>query len=456
MSDTAMTHIFTSSSVDRFPTSPQGRISNMPRPRTCGAIVLGLATNVLFFGTFCAWSILAPLSEAAIAPGVIKVEGQRRTIQHLEGGIVREMLVRDGSNVKTGQILMRLQDVQSESTVETQRAQRWALLAQDARLSAEMARAREITFPPDLLASRDPRALDAMVGQRTLFDARAANLNSQMQVLQARIHQQQAIIASARAQLIAAHQQLDLTRQEEQIRYELWRKGLGRLPELLAVQRTRAALEGSIQDFNGQIERADAGVVEAQRQTQQLQDQQMQDVMTDLRDVRSKLAETEERLRAANDITNRREIVAPEPGTIVNLRVFTVGAVVKAGDPIMDLVPEHDRLVAEVNVQPNDIDVIRPGLQTEVQLPAFKQRLVPYLHGHVIFVAADVATDEKTRANYYRVQVLIDKEQLEKLDNIRLVPGMPVEAHIRTGERSFFRYITQPILDSFHRAFQEK
>jgi HlyD family secretion protein len=419
-------------------------------------MVLGIATNLLFFGSFCAWSILAPLSEAAIAPGTIKVEGQRRTIQHLEGGIVREILVRDGSKVNAGQILMRLEDVQADSTVETQRAQRWALLAQDARLSAEMTRATEITFPPDLLATRDPRALDVVAGQRALFDARATNLNSQMQVLQARIEQQQAMIASARAQLVAAHRQLDLTRQEEQIRYELWRKGLGRLPELLAVQRTRAAIEGSIQDLNGQIDRADAGIAEAQRQIQQLQDQQMQDVMTDLRDVRSKLAETEERLRAANDITTRREIVAPEPGTVVNLRVFTVGAVVKAGDPIMDLVPEHDRLVAEVNVQPNDIDVIHPGLSAEVRLPAFKQRLVPYLHGHVIFVAPDVATDEKTRANYYRVQVLIDNEQLEKLDNVRLVPGMPVEAHILVGERSFARYIIQPVLDSFHRAFQEK
>jgi HlyD family secretion protein len=236
----------------------------------------------------------------------------------------------------------------------------------------------------------------------------------------------------------------------------LLQQGLARLPDLLVVQRTRAGLEGSIQELNSQIERANAASAESRRQIRQVEDQRMEEVATDLRDVRSKLAETEERLRAASDITARREIVAPEPGTVVNLRVFNVGAVVKPGDPVMDLIPDRDRLVAEVNAQPNDIDVIYIGLPTEVRLPAFKQRLVPYLHGQVSFVAGDVTVDEKTRTNYYRVQVLIDREQLERLENVHLVPGMPVEAHIRVGERSFLRYVIQPILDSFHRALREQ
>ena len=164
----------------------------------------------------------------------------------------------------------------------------------------------------------------------------------------------------------------------------------------------------------------------------------------------------EERLRAAHDVALRRDILAPEDGTVLNLRLFNIGAVVRPGDPVLDLVPSHDRLVAEVNVQPFDIDVVHVGLQAEVRLPAFKQRLVPYLHGHVTFVAQDVTMDDRTRATYYRAQILIDPEQLARLPGVHLVPGMPVEAMIQIGERSFMRYITQPIRDSFTRAFREQ
>ena len=172
--------------------------------------------------------------------------------------------------------------------------------------------------------------------------------------------------------------------------------------------------------------------------------------------MRSKLADVEERLRAAADVQTRRDIVAPESGTVVNLRLFTVGAVVKPGDALLDIVPDRDRLVAEVNIQPSDIDVVFPGLKSEVRLPAFKQRLVPFLHGEVTWVAADVTTNEQTRQQYYRAYILIDREQLDGLPNVFLTPGMPVEAHVQIGERSFFRYMTQPIRDSFARAFREQ
>ena len=177
---------------------------------------------------------------------------------------------------------------------------------------------------------------------------------------------------------------------------------------------------------------------------------------TDRRDVRAKLSDAEEKLRSAVDISSRRDIVAPEDGTLVNQKVFTVGAVLKPGDPVFDLIPTQDRLVAEVNVQPMDIDVVYPGLRAEVRLPAFKQRLVPYLHGHVTWVAADVTINEQSRQQYYRAYVLIDPDQLAHLPNVFLTPGMPVEAHIQIGERTFWRYITQPLRDSFSRAFREQ
>jgi HlyD family secretion protein len=440
-----------------LPPFPPHAVLDAPAPRTRWPAVFGLAIFLVFVVGFGAWSAMAPLAEAAIAPGVIKVEGNRRTVQHLEGGIVREILVRDGTKVQAGQVLVRLDDVQSDTATEAQRAQRWALLAQDARLVAELGKSGQpIAFPPELLNSPHPRARDAVRGQREVYEARTASLNSQLQVLRARIEQQQAAIRGAQGQMVATRNQLALIRQEEQMRRGLVAQGLARLPDLLALQRAMAGLEGTIQELTGQIDRANATIAEAERQIQQVLDQRIQEVSTELREVRGKLAEVEERLRASTDVQTRREILAPESGTVVNLRLFTLGAVVKPGDTLMDLVPDQDRLVAEVNIQPSDIDVVYPGLKSEVRLPAFKQRLVPFLHGEVTWVAADVTTNEQTRQQYYRSYILIDREQIQNLPNVFLTPGMPVEAHIQIGERSFFQYLTQPIRDSFARAFREQ
>jgi HlyD family secretion protein len=440
-----------------LPPFPSNALLDAPAPRTRWPVVFGSLVFLVFVVGFGVWSAMAPLAEAAIAPGVIKVEGNRRTVQHLEGGIVREILVRDGSKVEAGQTLVRLDDVQSDSTTEAQRAQRWALMAQDARLVAELGKPGDpIEFPPELLNSGHARARDAVRGQRELHEARTASLNSQLHVLRARIEQQQASIRGAQGQIAATRNQITLVRQEEAIRRGLVGQGLGRLPELLQVQRAMAALEGTMQDLNGQVDRANATIGEAQRQIQQVLDQRMQEVSTELREVRGRLAETEERLRAATDVQTRREILAPVAGTVVNLRLFTLGAVVKPGDAVLEIVPDQDRLVAEVSIQPYDIDVVYPGLKSDIRLPAFKQRVVPLLQGEVTWVAADVTINEQTRQQYYRAYIMIDREQLAPLPNIFLTPGMPVEAHVRIGERSFFRYLTQPIRDSFARAFHEQ
>jgi HlyD family secretion protein len=426
------------------------------RPRTRGAMWLGTVSIVVFFGGFLTWSVMAPLAEAAIAPGQVRSEGNRRTVQHLEGGIISEILVRDGDQVTKGQVMMRLADAQSGANLETLRGQRWALHAQFARLEAERAGATDINFPPDLLASTDPRALEAMTGQRTLFAARQASLISQIQVLDARIAQHEATASSAQAQIGSQKRQLDLIKREEQDVRILVAQGLERMPRLLGLQRNAASLEGNLQDLIGQIERANASAEEARSQMRQVRDQRLADISTEARDVRGRLNEAEEKLRAAQDVVTRREIVAPEDGTIIGSHFFNLGAVVRAGEPVMDIVPSHDRLVAEVQLSPTDIDVVYPGLQAEVRLPAFKQRLVPYLHGHVTFVASDVTTDDRTRASHYRVQITVDQDQLARLEHVELRPGMPVEAQIQTGSRSFFRYIAQPVIDSFHRAFREQ
>jgi HlyD family secretion protein len=434
---------------------PQAQLDQSTPHTRCGLIV-GMTVVVVFVVGFAVWSTLAPLAEAALAPGTIKVEGSRRILQHLEGGIVRDILVRDGVRVQAGDVVMRLDSVQADATLDTQRAQRWSLLAQDARLVAELAGLPQVVFPADLSDSREPRAREAAAGQRELFEARRANLRSQVAVLQAQIVQQQAAVLGNQGRLAATQRQLEIIRQEEKMRRTLVQEGLARLPDLFAVQRAWAGLDGNVADINGQIEQAHAAIAEATNKIRQTKDQRTQEVSTELREVRLRLAETEEQLRAVTDVVARRDIVAPESGTIVNLRVFTLGAVVKAGDPVMDLVPDNDRLVAEVNVQPSDIDVVHAGLAAEVRLPAFRQRLVPYLRGEVTWVAADVTVNEQSRQQYYRAYILIDADELAKLDKVSLTSGMPVEAHVQLGSRTLFRYLTQPMRDSFHRAFLEQ
>jgi HlyD family secretion protein len=414
-------------------------VLDAPRPRTRAPVLFGWVIVLVFVVGFGAWAAITPLAEAAIAAGLLKVEGTRRTVQHFEGGIVREILVRDGDQVRQGQVLLRLDQPQAGQQTETLRSQRWALVAQDARLMAELAGNGDIAFPAELSGHEAARAQDAVAGQINLFQARRIALDTQMTVLQARIEQFEAQIRSSEAQREAQSQQMVLLRAEESNTATLLAQGLARLPQLLAIQRQVAATVGNIADMGSQIERSRAQIAESEREMRRLRDTRIQEVSTELREVRVRLA-----------------ITAPEAGTVINLRVFTLGAVVRSGDPVMEIVPVRDRIIAEVNVQPNDIEVIHPGLQAEIRLPAFKSRLVPYLHGTVTFVASDVTEDDRRGTAYYRVQIEIDESQLRALEGVQLRPGMMVEALIRTGERSFARYLLQPVFDSFHRAFREQ
>src|SRR5262249_52362092 len=345
-----------------------------PHPPTYGVVLLGLISIAIFLGGFAAWSFFAPLAEAAMAEGVISVEGEHRVIANQEGGTVQELLVHDGDRVRAGQVLMRMNDAQASATAETAKAQRWTLLAQLARLDSETAGDGKIQFQSELLAAAGgqgldaARAADAMRVQRALFEARAVSLNSQIAVLQDRIDQQLGVISSAEQQQRATEQQLELMEREVEVKQTLLLKGLARLSEVLQLQRNQAALNGTLGDLAGQIQRARATIAESRSSMKQTRDQRVQDVSDDRRDARSKLNDAEDSLRAAQDVAVRRDVVAPEDGTVLNMRVFNIGAVVKPGDTVMELVPSQDRLVAEVNLSPNDIDVVYPGLDAQIRL----------------------------------------------------------------------------------------
>jgi HlyD family secretion protein len=427
-------------------------------PSTRGAVWFGMIALALFLGGFGAWSLLAPLSAAAIAPGVIKVEGNRRTVQHLEGGIVRELLVKEGDRVQAGQVLMRMDDIGALSTVASLRDQRWQLLAQEARILAELARQPGVRFPPDLVqaALTEPRATDAVAAQQTLFTSRRAANENQRQMLTSRLDQMQAQIGSTEGQLRSQQRQLELAKDLVRMSQELMARGLEPRQRMIERQRLQESTQGNIVDLEGQIQRTRNQMEEVTAQLRLVEDQLNNDLGEQLREVRTRLVDVEERLKPAADAATRRDVIAPVAGTVLAMRIFTPGGVVKPGDPILDIVPIEDRLVAEVQVNPNDIRSVHVGLEAEVRLPAFKARTLPYLHGHVINVATDTLVDERTRQPYYRALIRIDDEQLRKYPDVELVPGMIVETMIVTGERSLWQYITQPLRDSFARAFREQ
>jgi HlyD family secretion protein len=440
------------------PAPPERRAIALPAPApsTAGPLGIGLLAILVFAGGFALWSSQAPLAEAAIAVGEIRAEGQRRTIQHLEGGIVREILARDGDRVRAGQVLLRLDAVQSDAQTEVLRGQRFALLAQEARLSAEAEGRPAIAFPPELITAGDPRAEEAMAGQRALFAARAAAFAGQMAALSARRDQQQATLAAIRGQADSQSRQLDLIRQEEESVRRLVAQGLERMPRLLALQRQMAALEGNGADLEGQAARARAAIAELDSERARLEQTRQAEIATEQREVAARLLDVTERLRAAEDVSTRREVLAPEDGTILHSRLFTRGAVLRPGEPAMEIVPAADRLVVEVQLSPADIERVHPGLTAEIRLPAYRQRVAPTIEGEVIEVAADVTHDERRGVSFDRVRIAIPEEQLARLPGGPLRPGMPAEALIRTGERSLARYMIQPLLDSFHRAFRER
>ncbi len=428
------------------------------RPATRGPVLFGFVAITVFFGTFTVWSTLAPLSRAAVAPGLIQVEGTRKTIQHLEGGIVREILVKNGDVVHQGQVLMRLDDTASDSTTASLRAIRWSMMAQAARAQAELAGEDKITFPSTLMeaAKNDPYAVEAIQAQQILFGSQQAGLQSQIKVLDLRAEEAKSLVDAADGQLKSLQRQLDLIDTEIADVAGLLRSGLETKPHLYALQRTLAQLLGNRNDAFAERARAETQISEARAQITQLRNQKTQAASDELRDANVKVIEASEKLRAAEDVSTRRTIVAPDDGTILNMRFFTIGAVVRPGEAVMELVPSHDRLVADVRIQPHDVDDIHTGMSAEVRFPAFSSRLTPYLNGTVTYIAPDATDDEKAHMTFYRAQVEISEQELKRLpQQEKVIAGMPVQVEILAGKRSLLQYLIQPMMNSFSRAFHE-
>lgn len=433
-------------------------LSDVPAHPPVGRLVAtGVVLAVVGFGGFGAWAALAPLSSAAIAPGVVTADSNRKSVQHLEGGIIAEILVREGQGVAAGQPLMRLDDLESRSTVTVLEEQLWSLLAQQARLSAERDGLDALAVPTVLAVRADhPVVSDILAGQERIFITRRTGMDGRAAVTRQRVAQLDAQIAALEAQRAAGRRQLVLIQEEVDAVSEIVAKGFERKSRLLGLMRQAAELDGNQGDLANRIAQAREGIAQAEQEMLGLRADRHSEVAAELREAQTRRAEIAEKLAAAQVRQTRRDLLAPESGTVVNLRHFVAGAVVAPGAAVLDLVPSDDALVIEARVNPTDIDVVHVGLSAKVVLTAFKTRTTPQIDGTVTRVSADALTDERSGQPYYAARVTVDAAQLGALKDVRLQPGMPTETLIVTGERTLLTYLTQPIQDSFRKAFREE
>lgn len=427
-------------------------------PRIFGPTVAGLFIVLAFFGGIGGWAALAPLSSGAVAQGTVRVDSHRKTVQHLEGGIIAEILVRDGDVVKAGQPLVKLDSVQSDASADLVERQYEALKALEARLIAERDNRTTIAFPPDLAARRttSPRVAEVLAGQETIFATRRKNLDDQVGILKKRIDQAEAEIGALQAQSKAEDEQLKLIDQEIGAVRKLYDVGLERLPRLLSLQRAGADIKGRRDHTLGMIARARQGIGETELQIVNAASGRANEIALELREAQQRIGESEERIRATTDVKTRRVVVAPLAGTVVNSRFFTIGGVVSPGAPILDIVPAEDRLIVESRVQPIDIDFVRRGLKAQVRFTGLSARRTPTLEGSVASVSADTLIDERTGETYYSAMVEIGRDQLARIPGVTLYPGMPADVLIEVGARTALDYIVSPIRDSMWRSFRQK
>ncbi len=421
---------------------------------------LGIAVIVVFFGVFGGWAAATPLSSAAVAPGVVSPDGSRKTVQHLEGGIIRTIHVREGDRVAVGAPLVSLQDTSARAEYRELVERLVHLMAEDARLVAEQA--GDETLPAlridsGLLAEMDRGDVERVFkGQRDLLLSRRATLQGRTQILRQRVRQLDEEITGLREVIAAQEVQLGLISREEAGVQELYSKGLERLPRLLALQRERAAIQAEQAKARAGVAQKGQQIGETEIQLLTLTEQFHEQINQRSTEIRSELARLHSILPARRDALTRTTVTAPLSGTVMNVMVTTASGVVRPGEPLLDIVPDDDALVIDARVRPIDIDVVSPGQRTRVMLNAFRQRNMPQIFGTLRSISPDRLVDERTGEPYFLAKVDVDPAELAALDGgLHISPGMPVDVMILTGERTMVDYLLRPFLDSVLKSFRE-
>ncbi|MGB0695249.1 MAG: HlyD family type I secretion periplasmic adaptor subunit [Rhodospirillaceae bacterium] len=427
-----------------------------PMPKVVSASRIGIFFAVVFLIGGLIWSAFAPLSSAALVLGQIIVQGDDLSVDHLEGGIVQEILVSKGDPVERDQILVVLEDTQSEAEQRKVQGQLNFLWAEQARLVAERDGLSEMVIPMELLdQSEDPTVLDIIDGQVDLFGKLQKSFDDQIRTYEERIAQLEGKVSSLQEQAGALDRQLSLISEELEIAQGLFEKGHYQVQILKETQRNEARLQGQRADISGQIAETLATISQVTTEIAALSSERISTAARDEREIRTMIVTLQEDLRKARDTQTRRWIRAPADGVINEMMVNTVGGVVEPGGTVAVLIPSDAPKLIEGRLEPTDIDVVRPGLPAEVTLSALSRRQYPPVHGVVSHVAANAKTDEQSRLSFYDLQVEINAGELERIGAPALTPGMPVEVTILAEERTLLDYILDPFLSSLNRAFRE-
>jgi epimerase transport system membrane fusion protein len=416
----------------------------------------GMFVSVLLVGGFFLWASFAPLSGAVIADGKIKITTNRKTVQHLEGGIVKEIFVKDGDRVKQGQPLIVLEDTRNSAELNILRDQRDALLAKEARLFAEKTLANRINFPATLLESSTPLKKELINREVAIFNSKRKMLNDQISLLRTELSHAKEAANSYQSQLTAIEENIKYKEEQLSMRESLHQKNFVGKADVLNFRQSltdkKELFGAQSADFNN----TKARIAELELRVIDTKNRYIQEADSESKDVNQQLTEVAERIRPAEDMLKRRVIVAPIDGQVISLKVTTLGGVVPPGQPIMDIVPVSDDLVIEVRVKNTDIDTVYPGQKAEVQLNAYNQRTTPMVAGEVLFVAGDAVEDQQNNQLYYPAHVQIDKDAFKNLRHVKIEPGMPATAFIRTQQRTFMEYLLSPVTQRFRHTFKEE
>lgn len=416
------------------------------------------AVLLLFFGGFGSWAAFVPLSGAAIAPAVVAPDGYRKTIQHLEGGIVAEIRVREGAAVEAGDVLVVLDDTRARAEFAAASAKLAGLQARAARLDAQQTGAAGTVFPPQLVAraAEDHATADLLRAENAALVAQRQALTDQIAVRDRRIEQARSDLVAYEGGLASIDSQAALLDEQITTVEDLLHKGLERRPRLLDLLRARAALDGQRIAIVGDAARTRELINATAAERVALGSGQANDVALQLADARASTSQLQAAVDAARDQLDRTVIRAPIAGEVVDLRIHTPGGVIQPGDALMDLVPRDEPLVLEARVSPKDIDVVHPGLLADVHLLAYRTRNLPRLRGEVRQVSGDRLVDTKSGEPYYSARIVVDMAAVhDRTPEVRLTAGMPAEALILTGERTLLGYLTDPFRQSFRRALRE-
>ncbi len=418
---------------------------------------MGYILIFITFGVFGSWAAVAKLDSAVVAPATISLEGNRRVVQHLEGGIVDEILVEEAKSVNQGDVLLRLNSIETRSNLEVFSTRLDVARLVEARLLAERALEEDANFPVDVLSRNSDVVQAVLADQKDLFNGRRLILQSQKDILSARTEQIKVQIEGLELQKSAFERRLaNFTEMLVRMR-DGESKGLIQGNQLSQREDQLIEIEANLGQVISDIAQARASVGETELQALQLQQEYSERASTELEQIRAEISELMERRKVAADVLSRTEIRAPSSGTIQNLKVHTVGSVIRPGEILMELVPEDEELIINARVSPLDVDNVAAGLSTEVRFSAFKTKLTPIMLGMVETVSNDVITpDNPNESPYYLARITVDENDIPEEIKGRLAAGMPADVVITTGERTVINFIASPLMDAVRKSMIEE